>query len=168
MAVVDIGAAPGSWTQVAVHKVNANGQDPKKPRGAVFSLDLRFLYPVEGATILSNCDFQAEESRDKLKAAMKETKANAVISDMAPNSSGIKSMDHENIISLCYEVFRFAAQVSQKDACLLVKAWNGGEVSVLELDLNRFYKSVKIVKPPSSRSDSAELFLFAKGFKGLA
>ncbi|XP_077288922.1 mitochondrial rRNA methyltransferase 2 [Arctopsyche grandis] len=165
--VVDIGAAPGSWTQVAVQKVNSNKSELHKPVGKVFAIDRQQIFPIEGATILSNLDFESEETQTKLKEALGDHKVNVVLSDMAPNASGVKAIDQDKIISLCYKAFRFAAQVSTKNACLLVKVWDGVEVPILELDLGRFYKGVKIYKPPSSRSDSSEKFLFASGFKGL-
>lgn len=86
---------------------------------------------------------------------------------MAPNATGVKSLDQDKIIALCYKVFRFAAQVSIKDASLLMKVWDGVEVPILELDLGRFYKTVKTIKPPASRDDSSEKFILARGFKGL-
>lgn len=124
-----------------------------------------FLF--QGANILSNLDFESKEAQDKLKEMLNGAKVDVVLSDMAPNASGIRYLDQDNIISLCYRAFRFAAQVSQKDATLLVKVWDGVEVPVLELDLGRFYKHVKVMKPSASRSDSAEKFILARGFKGL-
>lgn len=90
-----------------------------------------------------------------------------MISDMAPNATGVKVLDKENILVLCYSVLRFGVLMSAEGASLLVKLWDSGDVSKLEKDVGRFYETVKRVKPLSSRSDSAELFILARGFKGV-
>lgn len=167
LTVVDVGAAPGSWTQVAVQKTNADGADPKKPKGHVFSIDKLQIFPVQGATILSNMDFTKEEAQTKLKTLLDGKLVDLVISDMAPNATGMKELDQDRIIGLCYTAIRFAVHVSKLEASLLMKVWDGGEVPILEMDLERFYKTVKVIKPEASRSDSSEKFLFAKGFKGI-
>lgn len=86
---------------------------------------------------------------------------------MAPNATGVRSLDQEHITKLCYSVLRFAALVSSVNASLVVKLWNNGEVPQLEKDMLRFYEKVKLVKPAASRADSSEVFLLAKGFFGL-
>lgn len=86
---------------------------------------------------------------------------------MAPNATGVRMLDQENIMSLCYSVLRFALAMSAINAHLVVKLWANGDVSKLETDLGRFYEQVKRVKPESSRSDSAELFLVARQYKGM-
>lgn len=86
---------------------------------------------------------------------------------MAPSATGIKSLDDENIIKLCYAALKFALTVSDVGASVLVKLWqcNGG--NSLKLDMEKFYDKVKLVKPLSSRSDSAEIFILGRDFKGL-
>lgn len=92
---------------------------------------------------------------------------NAVLSDMAPNASGIKVLDHENIFDLCHSVLQFAVQVSSVNSSLLMKFWeNSHYLKILEKELLKYYESVKYVKPNASRSDSAEKFVLARGFKG--
>lgn len=86
---------------------------------------------------------------------------------MAPNASGIRCLDQENITQLCYSVLRFALIMSAPHASLLVKVWDNANVPKLEKDMLRFYKSVKHIKPPASRSDSSEKFLLARDFIGL-
>lgn len=85
---------------------------------------------------------------------------------MAPNATGIRVLDQENIITLCYTVLRFAILMSSPNASLLVKVWDNGEVAKLEEDMSKFYHSVRNIKPAASRKDSAEKFVLAKGFKG--
>lgn len=90
-----------------------------------------------------------------------------VMSDMAPTATGVKDLDDENIVNLCYCVLRFALQFSKINATLLVKLWQCGDTEKLKTDMEKFYKNVKIVKPNASRSDSAEIFLLAREFKGI-
>lgn len=112
-------------------------------------------------------DFTAPESQKNIIEFLNGKKADVVISDMAPNATGVRNLDNENIIKLCYIVLRFAVQISKKDSSLLVKLWQCGETKQLENDIARFYNNVKIVKPNSSRSDSTEIFLLGRNFKGL-
>ncbi|XP_026324697.1 rRNA methyltransferase 2, mitochondrial [Hyposmocoma kahamanoa] len=167
MKVIDLGAAPGSWTQVAVQKVNANGCLPYKPQGSVISIDKLQIFPIQGATVMSNLDFSTIEAHDKVIAALNGKQVDLVLSDMAPSATGIRELDKDRIIALCYMALRFAALVSKKDASLLFKVWDGKEVPVLETDLARFYNTIKIIKPNASRSESSEKYFLAKGFRGI-
>lgn len=165
--VVDCGASPGSWSQIAVDRTNANGRNEKQLKGAVFSLDLLHIHPIDGATIFSRSDFTKLETQLKLKNALNGRPVNCVLSDMAPNATGVRMLDQENITNLCYAVLRFSLAISAVGANLVVKIWNNGAVPKLEEDMLKFYKKVKRVKPFSSRSDSAEHFMVARYFKGL-
>ncbi|XP_075146923.1 mitochondrial rRNA methyltransferase 2 [Haematobia irritans] len=165
--VVDCGAAPGSWTQVAVERCNANGKLEKKPKGAVFSIDLLHFHSVPGATIFGGMDFTKAESKQVLIKAMGDRRVNCVLSDMAPNASGVRILDQEAISNLCYDVLHFAVVMSAPKANLVIKVWDNGDVPRIEKDIQRFYEKVKRVKPRSSRGDSAEQFFVARGFKGL-
>lgn len=86
---------------------------------------------------------------------------------MAPNATGVRDLDTENIIKLCYAALKFALTMSNKGASVLVKLWQCGQTKTLETDMGRFYENVRIVKPLSSRADSAEIFMLGRGFKGL-
>lgn len=165
--IIDCGAAPGSWTQIAVNKTNANGAMPNKPKGFVISVDLLQIYPIEGSHILGNTDFTLTKSQDKIKALLDGRRVDCILSDMAPNATGVRSLDHENITNLCYSVLRFAVLMSSKNASLLIKVWDNGDVPQLEKDMKRFYRNVKFMKPVASRGDSSEKFLLAKDFIGL-
>ena len=94
-------------------------------------------------------------------------RVDCVLSDMAPNATGIRSLDQENITNLCYSVLRFAVLMSSVEASLLVKVWDNGNIPQLERDMLKFYKSCKIIKPAASRGDSSEKFLLARGFVGI-
>lgn len=112
-------------------------------------------------------DFSTIEAHDKVIKALDGKQVDIVLSDMAPSATGIRELDKDRILGLCYMAIRFAALVSKIDGNLLFKVWDGKEVPILEMDLERFYKSIKILKPKASRSDSSEKFILAKGFKGI-
>lgn len=122
---------------------------------------------MQHAHLIGNSDFTQQGTQEKVKNVLDNRLINVVLSDMAPQATGIKDLDQENIIKLCYSVLRFAVLMSAKNATLLVKLWQGAGANNLELDLSKFYKNVRVVKPQSSRSDSAEIFLLARDFKGL-
>ncbi|KAL4716226.1 hypothetical protein ACJJTC_004720 [Scirpophaga incertulas] len=165
--VVDLGASPGSWTQVAVQKTNSDGAKPTLPRGSVLSIDKLQIFPIQGATILSNMDFSTTAAHDKVVEILGDTEVDIVLSDMAPSATGVKELDKDRIIGLCYMAIRFAALVSKVNGSLLLKVWDGKEVPILEMDLEKFYTSIKILKPQASRSDSSEKYILARGFKGI-
>ncbi|KAJ6639728.1 rRNA methyltransferase 2, mitochondrial [Pseudolycoriella hygida] len=165
--VIDCGASPGSWCQVAAAETNSNKAQETKPVGLVIGIDLLQIYPIPGVHLLGNADFMKDETQQNVKSILCERKVDCVLSDMAPNATGIRNLDQENITKLSYSVLRFAVLTSSVDASLLVKLWNNGDVPQLEKDMLRFYKTVKMIKPVASRSESAEVFMLAKGFLGL-
>lgn len=165
--VIDCGAAPGSWSQVAVKLTNSDGKISDQPKGSVFSIDRQPFTHVSGAQILGNMDFTLPESQEQLRQLMNGKLANIVMSDMAPNATGEKEMDHDKIISLSYAALKFALTVLVPDGVFLTKIWDGGKTLQLKNDLLKFYKYLKIVRPQSTRVESSEMFLLAKGFKGL-
>lgn len=116
---------------------------------------------------MSNMDFSTIEAHNKVVEALNGRPVDLVLSDMAPNATGVRELDKDRIIGLCYMAIRFAALVTRIDGNLLFKVWDGKEVPILEMDLERFYKSIKIMKPKASRSDSSEKFILARGFKGI-
>lgn len=116
---------------------------------------------------MSNADIRNPEVHEKIKTLLENRKVDCVMSDMAPNATGVRALDHENIMTLCYTVMRFALLVSAPGSSLLVKFWDNGGTKNLENDMKRFYNNVKYIKPKASRSDSAENYLLAVDFKGL-
>ncbi|XP_060521846.1 rRNA methyltransferase 2, mitochondrial isoform X2 [Cylas formicarius] len=165
--VIDCGAAPGSWTQVAVKRVNADNCDNKQPQGKVVAIDKQLIYPLEGAIIIGNLDFTNPDSQNRILGVLKGEKADIVISDMAPSATGIRYLDYENIVKLCYLALKFALQISKPGASVLLKLWQCADAKTLQDDMLKFYKTVKIVKPKASRSDSAEIFMLGRDFHGL-
>ncbi|KAG8235433.1 hypothetical protein J437_LFUL015498 [Ladona fulva] len=167
--VVECGAAPGSWTQVLVSKTNSDRKDGGKPVGQVISVDRLPLYHVEGATLLGGSDFTDKAVQQHITELLGNGKADAVLSDMAPNATGVKELDHESIAQLAYSVLKFAVKISRaasKTVCL-IKVWDGGRSKQLQTEMQRFYKQVRTVKPSASRMNSAEIYLLGIGFRGL-
>ncbi|KAI4494104.1 hypothetical protein M0802_009258 [Mischocyttarus mexicanus] len=164
--VIDCGASPGSWTQVAVNLTNANGVK-NGPVGKVIAIDRLPIFPIEGATVIGQMDFTTAEAHEKLYELLKQTKANVILSDMAPNATGVRELDHENIMKLAYCALKFAFQVLSKNGVFITKVWDGPKTMQLQEDLSKFYTTVKLFRPNATRSESSETYLIAKGFKGL-
>ncbi|XP_046404658.1 rRNA methyltransferase 2, mitochondrial isoform X2 [Ischnura elegans] len=167
--VVECGAAPGSWTQVLVKETNSSGRDPEKPVGKVISVDKLPIYHVEGAHIFGGLDFTSTSFHNSVLKLIGKNKLDAVVSDMAPNATGVKLLDQEAISILAYSVLKFAikmSKVNNRTVCL-IKVWEGGRMKKLESDMCQFYERVSVVKPNASRSNSAETFLLGIGFRGI-
>lgn len=154
--VVDLGCAPGGWLQVAVERVG--------PKGKVIGIDLLPVDVVAGATILQG-DFLAEEAPERLKAELGGP-ADVVLSDMAANTVGHAKTDSLRTMALAEAAAAFAAEVLAPGGAFVCKVLQGGTEKGLLDTLKRQFKEVRHVKPPSSRSDSSELYLVALGFRG--
>uniref|UniRef100_A0A1B6L831 rRNA methyltransferase 2, mitochondrial n=1 Tax=Graphocephala atropunctata TaxID=36148 RepID=A0A1B6L831_9HEMI len=161
--VVDLGCAPGSWTQVAVRTTSADSPGSKS---LVVGIDLSPVHPIEGATLLSAMDFTKDSARARVLAALNGRPVNVVLSDMAPSASGIKSMDHTNIIKLCYAALTFAKETSACGGTLVMKAFDGSESKQLVSDAKTVYEAVHIVRPLASRKESSEIFFVCLRFRG--
>ncbi|XP_067673508.1 ribosomal RNA large subunit methyltransferase E-like isoform X1 [Haliotis asinina] len=159
--VIDCGAAPGSWTQVALERVKG-----EQKHGQVVSIDLQPMTAIHKAFVLSERDFTAPETQDEVKQHLSGRLADLVMSDMAPQASGVKSLDHDRIISLCVETVKFSCVVLKEGGAVLCKLWQGSEQPRLEHIMKQLFTSVRVVKPDASRSDSAEIFLLGKNFTG--
>ncbi|KAL2100786.1 hypothetical protein ACEWY4_002547 [Coilia grayii] len=164
-SVVDCGAAPGAWSQVAVKRVNATGENPEYPRGAVVGVDLLHIAPLDGAHFLSNQDIASPATHAELQRILPGGLADVILSDMAPNASGFREMDHERLVSMCLSLLGLADVVLKPGGCLVCKYWDGGLARKLHQGLTEVFKEVKIVKPQASRKESAELFFLARLFK---
>jgi 23S rRNA (uridine2552-2'-O)-methyltransferase len=162
--VVDLGCAPGGWCQIAVARVNALGQNPKKPVGTVLGIDLQEVEPIAGAEIYQ-LDFLADEA-DALVKGWLGGRADVVLSDMAAASSGHKGTDHLRIVSLVEAALAFAFDVLEDDGTFVAKVLAGGAENEMQTLLKKNFRKVANVKPPASRSDSSEKFVVAMGFRG--
>lgn len=156
--IVDLGAAPGGWTQVAVQAVG--------PKGQVVAIDILPMDPVPGATVLQG-DFTEQEAEDRTIAAM-GGKADVVLSDMAPNTTGHQATDHLRIMGLAEIALDFARRVLAPGGAFIAKVFQGGTEKEMLGTLKRDFAVVRHMKPPASRKDSAELYVVATGFRGQA
>ena len=152
--VVDLGAAPGGWSQVAV-KAGCN----------VIGLDLLEIDPIPGVTFFQ-MDFMDDDAPETLIDAMGGAGADIVLSDMAPNTIGHRNTDHLRIMALVELAYHFAVQVLKQDGTFIAKVRQGGTENDLLAQMKRDFKTVKHIKPPSSRKESAETFVVAQGFRG--
>ena len=156
--VVDLGAAPGGWTQIAAKRVGADSG-----RGRVVAIDILEMIPLAGADIL-HLDFLADDAPDRLKALLGGP-ADVVLSDMAANATGHRKTDHLKIMALAETAALFAREVLKPGGAFLCKVLQGGTEATLLAQLKKDFASVKHVKPAASRADSAELYLLARGFR---
>jgi 23S rRNA (uridine2552-2'-O)-methyltransferase len=154
--VVDLGAAPGGWSQVAVKRVGG--------RGRVVAIDVLDMAPVAGVDF-ARIDFLDERAPEILKA-MLGGPADVVLSDMAANATGHRQTDHLEIMALVEAAAEFAREVLKPGGSFLAKVIQGGTEAGLLAALKRDFESVKHVKPAASRADSAELYVLATGFRG--
>lgn len=159
--VVDLGAAPGGWSQVAAGIVKS-----LEGKGQVVAIDYLGMEPIAGVEIVE-LDFTHEGAEAKLKSMLRDGAADIVLSDMAAPTVGHTNTDHLRIMGLAELAAAFAVDVLTPGGTFLCKVFQGGtEHDLLEL-LKKNFKSVKHVKPPASRSDSAELYVLATGFRGV-
>jgi 23S rRNA (uridine2552-2'-O)-methyltransferase len=157
--VVDLGAAPGGWSQVAAERTFA-----PQGRGKVVAIDLLEMAPLPGVSVL-NLDFLDSSAPERLKAEL-AAPADVVMSDMAANATGHRKTDHLKIMALAETAAMFAREVLRPGGTFLCKVLQGGTEGTLLADLKRDFAAVKHVKPAASRPDSAELYVLATGFRG--
>jgi 23S rRNA (uridine2552-2'-O)-methyltransferase len=155
--VVDLGAAPGGWSEIAARRVG--------PTGRVVALDLLDMKPIPGVEFLK-LDFLDETAPERLKDMLGGRSADVVLSDMAANATGHRQTDHLRIMALAEAAVYFAREFLAAGGAFLCKVLQGGTEAALLAELKRDFTTVKHVKPPASRSDSAELYLLAMGFRG--
>ena len=157
--VVDLGAAPGGWSQVAAKRTGAG-----EGRGRVVAIDLLDMAPLAGVEFLQR-DFLDPGAPDAIKALLGGP-ADLVLSDMAANAIGHRKTDHLKIMALAEAAAEFTREVLAPGGAFLCKMLQGGTETTLLAALKRDFASVKHVKPAASRTDSAELYLLASGFRG--
>lgn len=158
--VVDLGAAPGGWSQVASNRVKS-----VEGRGQVIAIDILAMEPLAGVEIL-HLDFMHAAAPDELKARLRDGGADVVLSDMAAPTTGHAKTDHLRIMALVEAAAEFAREVLSPGGVFLAKVFQGGTEGELLNALKRDFAKVRHVKPPASRPDSAELYVLATGFRG--
>jgi len=157
--VVDLGAAPGGWSQVAAKRVGAS-----EGKGRVAAIDVLDMAATPGVDFI-RLDFLDPAAPERLQA-MLGGPADVVLSDMAANATGHRATDHLKIMALVEAAAMFAREVLRPGGTFLAKVIQGGTEAALLADLKRDFAAVKHVKPAASRADSAELYVLATGFRG--
>jgi 23S rRNA (uridine2552-2'-O)-methyltransferase len=157
--VVDLGAAPGGWSQIAARKV-----DSAAGKGRVVGIDLLPIDALAGVDFIK-LDFLDQSAPHKL-LEMLGGPADIVMSDMAANTTGHKKTDHLRIIGLAEAAIEFAREILAPGGAFIAKVFQGGTENRLLADLRRDFASVRHVKPAASRADSSELYVLATGFRG--
>jgi 23S rRNA (uridine2552-2'-O)-methyltransferase len=152
--VVDLGAAPGGWSQVAAQKV--------KPGGRIIAIDLLPIAPISGVTVLKG-DFREET----LLRALAGARADVVLSDVSPNLSGIGNVDQARGLELTGAAIDFCCKVLKPDGAFLAKAFHGEAFESVLARLKSSFRKVKVLKPLASRGGSAETYVLAWGLRGL-
>ncbi|XP_068765229.1 rRNA methyltransferase 2, mitochondrial [Struthio camelus] len=166
LSVLDCGAAPGAWSQVAVERVNALGTDPTVPTGFVLGIDLLRISPLDGAVFLSETDITDPSTLRTIHSLLPAEKVDVILSDMAPNATGIKELDHQKLISLCLGLLNLSQSLLKPKGTLLCKFWDGQDSRLLQGRLKEQFQDVRTVKPQASRKDSAESYYLARLYKG--
>ena len=154
--VVDLGAAPGGWTQVAMAKLGAKGK--------LVAIDILPMEPIQHAIILE-LDFMADDAPDKLREAL-GGKADLVLSDMAPSTTGHSGTDHIRIMAMAETAALFATEILAPNGTFVCKLFQGGAEKTLLDALKKRFAKVRHAKPAASRADSSESYIVAQGFKG--
>jgi 23S rRNA (uridine2552-2'-O)-methyltransferase len=160
MRVIDLGAAPGSWSQIAAQRIKA-----QEGAGRVFALDMHGMDPIPGVVVFK-MDFLDAEAPALLKQALAGEKADVVLSDMAGHATGHRYTDHLRIMALCEAALDFAGEALKPGGAFLCKVLRGGTENELLSAMKRDFAVVRHVKPKASRGDSSELFVLATGFRG--
>jgi 23S rRNA (uridine2552-2'-O)-methyltransferase len=159
MRVVDLGAAPGGWSQIAAERGGA-----REGKGRVTAIDILDMEPISGVEFL-RLDFLDPAAPETLRSVLAGG-ADVVLSDMAANASGHRKTDHLRIMGLVETAAEFAGQVLNPGGVFLAKVLQGGTEASLLQTLKRDFAAVRHVKPAASRSDSAELYVLATGYRG--
>jgi len=161
--VVDLGAAPGGWSQVAVQRGAAKSAViSEKPQ--ILALDIQAMDPIAGVMTLQ-LDFLSPGAPELVRGHL-GGQVDVVLSDMAAPAIGHKQTDHLRIITLCEAALEFAIQVLQPGGCFIAKVLQGGTERDLLMAMKKSFRSVRHVKPKASRADSAEIYVVAQGFQG--
>jgi 23S rRNA (uridine2552-2'-O)-methyltransferase len=154
ISVIDIGAAPGSWSQYAAKAIKG---------GRLISIDLKDMEPI-GNTLQIHGDFTEQKIQNEIKKHIKN-KVDVVISDMAVNTTGIKNIDSIQTGELCKEAMLFAKDILVLNGCFASKIFMGGTFNEIVAEGKKYFKDVKVFKPKSSRKDSKESFIICRNLR---
>lgn len=158
--IVDLGAAPGGWSQVAAKRTKAD-----EGLGQVVAIDYLAFDAIPGVEIFQ-LDFLEPKAPELLRSRLRNGRADIVLSDMAAPTTGHAATDHLRIVGLAEAAIDFACDVLAPGGTFLCKVFQGGTEAAMLSRLKQAFRTVKHIKPPASRSDSAELYVIATGFRG--
>lgn len=162
--VVDLGSAPGAWSQYVRRKLAPEGAASGQLNGRIIALDILPMEPIEGVEFLQG-DFREENVLQQLQQMMQGKKADVVVSDMAPNLSGVESADSARVAHLIELALEFAQQHMKPEGALVTKVFHGSGYSQLVELFKQYFVTVKPVKPKASRDKSSETFLVGMKLK---
>ena len=154
--VVDLGAAPGGWSQVAIKRVGEGGR--------VFALDLLEMEPIHGVDFLQG-DFRQDDILHELESRLEGRRVGVVLSDMAPNISGVSVMDQARVMHLAELGLEFSREHLKPDGAFLVKVFQGTDYEAFVQAMKAVFKTVVVRKPKASRDRSAELYMLGRGLR---
>lgn len=157
MRVVDLGAAPGGWSQYALHRIGKSGR--------IIALDLLPMEEIAGVTFLQG-DFQDDEVLNRLLDALAGNPVDLVLSDMAPNMSGLRVIDQPRAMYLAELALDVSRKVLRPSGALVVKLFQGAGLEAFQRDVRLYFAQLVYRKPKASRDRSPEVYLVAKGYKG--
>jgi 23S rRNA (uridine2552-2'-O)-methyltransferase len=164
MKVLDLGAAPGGWSQIAAERVGA-GEAPGQGQGQVVAVDLTVIEHLPGVELLL-LDVTETDALDRIRAALKSGRADVVLSDMAAPATGHRATDHLRVVALVEAAFDLAEEVLAPGGTFLAKVFQGGAGQELLTRLKLSFAKVQHVKPKASRAESPEVYVLATGFRG--
>ena len=156
--VIDLGAAPGGWTQVAAERIDSSSNKIR-----VFGLDILPIKPMDNAAFIQ-MDFMEDEA-DKALIELVGSKVDVVLSDMAANTTGVHDIDHMRIMAMLEYAFAFAKDILKENGTFMAKIFQGGTEAALLAEMKNCFNKVIHVKPKASRADSSEFYVLATGFK---
>lgn len=139
--------------------------EPESPLGTVIGIDLLNIPPLDGAHFLSSHDVTDPRTHAQILELLPRGEAHVILSDMAPNASGFKEMDHERLIAMCFCLLGLAEKILKPGGSLICKYWDGALAQKLQEELSSEFGSVRTLKPSASRKDSAEKYFFAQMYK---
>jgi 23S rRNA (uridine2552-2'-O)-methyltransferase len=161
--VVDLGAAPGGWAQVAAARVRSV-EGERRGKGQVVAIDILPMEAIAGVEFL-HLDFMHDTAPARLRDLLRDGRADVVLSDMAAQGTGHTRTDHLRVMGLAEAAAEFACEILEPGGAFLCKVFQGGTEHELLAKLKRAFTTVRHIKPPASRTGSAELYVLATGFR---
>ncbi|KAL5463591.1 hypothetical protein EMCRGX_G032504 [Ephydatia muelleri] len=166
--VIDLGASPGSWSQVCTQRIRtcdiSREELESGVQGMVVSIDIQAMSEIPGVVVLPAGDITEEKTQSLIVAFLKGRGADVVLSDMAPNACGISGLDHQRIMELGEGAFALAKKVLKPNGVFVCKLWHGSRVNGFKSTLKSVFGRVEEVRPRATRKESSEMYLYASGF----